>query len=214
MDSADIAGDTVRDMSGNGNDAKIMGAVGSAGGVIGEAALFDGTPDNYIEIPDMGEMETDSVECWVYEEAFAGIQGIVSTWQWTAGKVHFKFESNQIQMDKNGVGKIRSDAEAQTWYHVIYTQGVDDGIKLYVNGELVDELPSSGAVLENWHERRIGSEHDGRYLNGMIDEVRVYDRILTAAEVLQNSNAKSNVLATVEPVGKLTDTWGNIKQIH
>ena len=30
--------------------------------------------------------------------------------------------------------------------------------------------------------RRIGSEHDGRYLGGTIDEVRIYDRVLTAAE--------------------------------
>jgi hypothetical protein len=213
MDLADIAGDTVKDMSGNGNDATMVGAVGSAGGVIGEAALFEAN-ESYIEIPDMGEMEADSVECWAYEEEFAGIQGIVSTWQWEAGKIHFKFESNQIQMDKNGVGKIRSEAQAQTWYHIIYTQGVDAGIKLYIDGELVDELPSSGAVPENWHERRIGSEHDGRFLNGMIDEVRVYDRILTAAEVLQNFNAKSNVITAVEPVGKLTATWGNIKQMR
>ena len=31
-------------------------------------------------------------------------------------------------------------------------------------------------------DRRIGSEHDGRYQDGMIDEVRIYDRVLTAAE--------------------------------
>ncbi|MBD3181389.1 hypothetical protein GF312_03795 [Candidatus Poribacteria bacterium] len=211
MDDADIDGDTVKDASGNGNDATIMGTVQFTNGVIGKALLLDGTVNNYIEIPDMGEMETDSVECWAYEEAFAGIQGIISTWQWEAGKVHFKFESNQIQVDKNGVGKITSPGVNQQWYHIIYTQGIDDGIKLYVDGELASELPSAGALPENWHERRIGSEHDGRFLNGMIDEVRVYNRILTPEEVTKNFEVTSNKMA-VEHVGKLTSTWGNIKQ--
>ena len=40
---------------------------------------------------------------------------------------------------------------------------------------------------ENMDDRRIGSEHDGRYQDGMIDEVRIYDRVLTADEVTNNS---------------------------
>ena len=36
-------------------------------------------------------------------------------------------------------------------------------------------------------ERRIGSEHDDRYQDGMIDEVHIYDRVLTADEVTNNS---------------------------
>jgi hypothetical protein len=157
----------------------------------------------------MGEMEVDSVECWAYEEAFAGIQGIVSTWQWTAGKVHFKFESNQIQVDKNGTGKLSSDAVAQQWYHIAYTMEVGGQFMLYVDGELVGEM-ACNAPAENWHERRIGSEHDGRFLNGMVDEVRVYDRVLDADEVAQNFAAKTNSMA-VKPADKIAVCWGKIK---
>ena len=42
---------------------------------------------------------------------------------------------------------------------------------------------------ENMDERRIGSEHDGRYLQGMIDEVRIYERVLDEDEVMQNYEA-------------------------
>ena len=45
----------------------------------------------------------------------------------------------------------------------------------------------------------------------MIDEVRVYDRVLTPDEVIQNFEAKSNRIA-VESNGKLAATWGDIKQ--
>jgi len=212
MDKASIEGDVLKDVSGNGNDANIMGAVNFDAGIIGEAAIFDGGAGNYIEVPDMGEMEQDSVECWAYEQDWApNMQGILSTWDWTGGKVHFKFQDNQIQVDKNGVGKVFAAAEAQTWYHIIYTQGINEGVKLYVDGEFKSELASTGAALENWHERRIGSEHDGRFLNGMIDEVRVYDRILTEEEIMQNFENKSNSLA-VKPAEKLAVTWGSVKE--
>jgi len=60
------------------------------------------------------------------------------------------------------------------------------------------------------NERRIASEHNGRFLNGMIDEVRIYDRILTEKEVTQNFKIKSNKLA-VDPADKVATTWGYLK---
>jgi hypothetical protein len=210
LDSANIDGDTVKDVSGNGNDAKIMGDLNSVKGQVDECLEFDGGAGNYVELPDMGEFNQVSVECWALETQFSGIQGIVSTWQWVAGKVHFKFESNEIQVDKNGAGKIRSAAQAGTWYHIIYTTDTPTALKLYVNGELAAEGPG-GAEPENWHERRIGSEHDGRFLNGMIDEVRIYNRVLSADEVKRNFLVVSNELTAVEAALKLTTSWGRIK---
>ena len=79
-----------------------------------------------------------------------------------------------------------------------------------MDGELVAE-GVAGAQPENMDERRIGSEHNGRYLNGMIDNVRIYDRVLSADEVMQNLEAKAN-LTPVEPAGKLSTTWAALKQ--
>ena len=145
------------------------------------------------------------------EHAFGGIQGIVSTWQWEAGKVHFKFEGGEIQVDKNGGSKIRlAAAEENRWYHIVYSSEEDSGeLKLYVDGELVAE-GAGGANPENMVERRIGSEHDGRFLDGKVDEVRIYDRILTEDEVAQNFGVDSNTL-TVDPAGKVAMTWGRLK---
>lgn len=209
LDKADIDGDTVKDVSGNGNDAKIIGTLTSVEGVIDECLQFD-RGANYVEIPPMGSFEQVSVECWAYTVDLAlDYQGIISTWQWVAGKVHFKFQGGQIQVDKNGAGKITFNAKVDTWYHIIYTTDTPDSLKLYVDGELVAEGPG-GAELEQWDERRIGSEHDGRFLNGMVDEVRVYDRVLDEDEVEQNFTVSSNELA-VEPAGKLATSWGKIK---
>ena len=210
LDDANIDGDVVTDMSGNGNDGTIIGSLASVGGVIGEALEFD-RGANYVEIPALGDWEQVTVECWALTTNMAhDYQGIVSTWQWTAGKVHFKFQGNQIQVDKNAGVKITFNAVAETWYHIIYTTDNPAGeLKLYVDGELVAE-GNSGAEPENMNERRVGSEHDGRFLEGMMDEVRIYDRVLDEDEVAQNFAVLSNAFA-VEPGDKLATTWSRVK---
>lgn len=211
LDKADIDGKVVKDVSGNGNHATLMGNLNVVEGVIGGALEFTGVANNYVEIPKMGSWEQASVECWALQlNAASGIQGIISTWQWTAGKVHFKFESDQIQVDKNDGVKITAPRVLETWYHIIYTADtVANKLKLYVNGELASE-GASGTTPQNMDERRIGSEHDGRFLNGMVDEVRIYNRILNEDEVMQNFNVESNQLA-VNRAGKLSTFWSRIK---
>jgi len=212
LDKADLAGDKVKDVSGNGKDATMKGSAKFVPGVINECMQFEGKAETYVEIPRLGSFEQVSVECWAMEDQFSGIQGIVSTWQWEAGKVHYKFESNQIQVHKNdGVKIVFSTPEAGKWYHIVYTTDTKAGkLQLYVNGKFIID-GNSGATLEKWDERRIGSEHDGRWLIGKVDEVRVYKRVLTEKEITNNFNVKSNKIA-VDKKGKLTACWGVLKQ--
>ena len=39
-----------------------------------------GEAENYVKIPELGEFEHVSIECYALEGQFGGIQGIVSTW--------------------------------------------------------------------------------------------------------------------------------------
>lgn len=215
LNEADIDGKVVKDIFG-GNDAELVGNLKSVEGATdgsGEALEFEGKPDNYVEIPALGEFDYVTIECYALEGQFDPTQGIVSTWLWVPGKVHFKFSANEIQVHKNDGVKIRVAAENETWYHIVYTSNTKDNeLKLYVDGELVDE-GNSGTTPENMDERRIGSEHDGRYLTGMIDNVRIYDRILDEKEVEQNFESQSDQLP-VEPAGKLSTTWGYLKGLR
>jgi len=212
FDESDIVGNVVKDMSGNGNDAKIVGELKIVKGVIDECLLFEGKANCYVEIPPLGDWEQVTVECWAYAETLAPTyQGIVSTWQWAPGKVHFKFESRQIQVHKNDGVKIWFDCEEKKWYHIVYTTDTEKNeLKLYVNGELVSQ-GAAGSVPENMNERRVGSEHDGRWLHGMVDEVRLYNRVLTPEEIKQNYQVTSNEMA-VWPGDKLAVTWGSLKK--
>jgi hypothetical protein len=71
------------------------------------------------------------------------------------------------------------------WYNVIYTYG--NGVaKLYVNGILVDTETGIATSGFNTQDLFIGKHGDPvypYYLNGTIDEIRIYNRALCAAEV-------------------------------
>jgi hypothetical protein len=58
----------------------------------------------------------------------------------------------------------------------------------------------------------LGSALRGEELNGLIDEVLIYNRPLSLGEIqkLMTNGPVSNILA-VEPAGKLTTKWGFIR---
>lgn len=213
MDSEDISGKVVKDVSGNGNHGEIGGNPEIIKGKIQEALHFDGE-DDFVAIPDLGEEPAVSVDIWaIIEKPFPDIRGLLSTFdppQWKAGSVHFKFEANNIDILKNGGGRIQIPAEPNKWYHCAYTCDTEaNELKLYVNGELINTV-AAGAEPNNLTHLRIGSEHEGRYFPGILDEARLYKRALTEEEVVQNFKVTANS-ASVKPLQKLSICWGKIK---
>lgn len=74
---------------------------------------------------------------------------------------------------------------AGTWYHVA---GTFDGttMRLYLNGVLDGSFSAAGSAVANSVLSFGRNYEDARILNGAIDEVRVWNRVLTAAEILAN----------------------------
>jgi hypothetical protein len=70
------------------------------------------------------------------------------------------------------------------WTHLAVTY---DGaaVRLYVDGTEVDSQPLTGTITGTSRPLRIGGNSVwGEYFNGLIDEVRVYDRALSPAELV------------------------------
>jgi hypothetical protein len=94
---------------------------------------------------------------------------------------------------------------AGEWLHVVacFDPGDADtkgaGVHIYKNGELRLGPPKPGTLYNNarWQIRpahgvaplRLGTRDRKSFLTGALDEVAVYPRVLTAAEVLENYNA-------------------------
>lgn len=102
--------------------------------------------------------------------------------------------------------------DLSVWYHVV---GTYDGkeMKIYVDGKLENSTDAQSGDI-NYPDRiffTIGAYKDDNEdfsHKGIIDEVRIYDRALSEKEI--ENNLKAEGLA-VESIGKLSITWGHIK---
>jgi prepilin-type N-terminal cleavage/methylation domain-containing protein len=87
--------------------------------------------------------------------------------------------------------------DANKWYHVVGTYNGTD-IKLYVDGSLDAVTPRTGTLSSLTGNYFIGRDEGGaaRYFSGLIDEVRVYNRALTSAQIKSQYYADLNRLLT------------------
>lgn len=104
------------------------------------------------------------------------------------GNNRFQFRVNT----DNGIASVRSanGIANGTWYHLA---GVYDGseVRLYVDGVLVDSTAHSGDVVAYDPARVLSigksthSNNSFRAFNGTVDELRIYQRALTEAEIIR-----------------------------
>lgn len=79
---------------------------------------------------------------------------------------------------------------AGTWYHAAVTYDAATGImNLYKNGVLVGTAAVPAYTETN---QQIGTFNGGNYFNGAIDEVRVWNIVRSAADILSSMNCELN----------------------
>ena len=81
-----------------------------------------------------------------------------------------------------------SSVQTNTWYHVIVTSSGSTH-KLYLNGVDVQTQTGAGPFFSTSSTLKVGYGEAHTYHNGRIGLYRIYNRALTAQEVLQNYNA-------------------------
>ncbi|MGO4592525.1 PKD domain-containing protein [Leifsonia sp. 2TAF2] len=93
------------------------------------------------------------------------------------------------------------------WHQVVASQGAD-GMKLYIDGQLVGTNPQTGAQAYNGYWR-IGGDNTwgstGPYFSGTLDEAAVYSTVLSAQDVANHySLATTGTLPNQTPVASFT----------
>ncbi|MBI1372117.1 MAG: protein kinase [Phycisphaera sp.] len=197
----DDAGDNATDATGKARPGIYVGT-SSVDGVIGKARHFNGSFDNVAlgrpaELNFAGPI---TISVWIKPERADGdIQNIVvhgHRAEEPRGEFALKIQSRRYMISRWPIAVGSNDgASAERdvpnedigrWVHLV---GVNDGAKfrLYRNGEPFSERDdSTGAVAVDapW---AIGARGDGseRYFQGDIDDVRIYNRGLSADEVKQ-----------------------------
>ena len=72
-------------------------------------------------------------------------------------------------------------AVPNTWYHLALVKG-GNGVSLYVNG--APEASGAAGTFPEGAGMRLGADYGvGRFLNGLVDELALYSRALSPAEV-------------------------------
>ena len=190
------SGNVVKDSSGNGNDGVIHGATWTVGKV-GSALRFDGK-DDYVEVADDSSLDiTDAItiEAWVKPYQLDGYDNIVTKDLANDDRnYHFTTGGDELWFVFTG-GSTHATTSANlavdTWYHVVLTfSDTNNLIKIYVDG-IPKTLNTGGTetatASTNTAPLQIGHAYwdsKNKYpFNGIIDEVRIYNRALTADEI-------------------------------
>ena len=165
------------------------------GGQIGGAVDVDGVADE-IDCGNVNVTTTGSISvaCWAKPRNIAAnFSGIVSKW----GETDNTFWLGQHLTDGwmrfglylfGGIAETFLDAEEivlvnDQWSHIVWTY---DGHhqKIYVNGLLVATGEDLDTPLTNYEGTlRLGNVPGGSFFDGLIDDVRIYERALSDAEV-------------------------------
>ncbi|UOQ71496.1 endo-beta-N-acetylglucosaminidase [Hymenobacter cellulosilyticus] len=151
-----------------------------------------------------------SMECWLKPNGFKatspfissvmGMEDGANTALVRLGDANQAANRLQFVMLVNGIArKVNSptDLLAGTWYHVAATF---DGsvMRLYLNGQLNASLNATGSFVANSNFFMGRNFDNSRVLNGALDEVRVWTRALTPAEILAGRCAVPSTAAGLE----------------
>ncbi len=144
--------------------------------------------------------------------ATAGDAGL--TWGATGGGTEGYFATSNCFV--NGLNQ---------WYHVALVEDGSEGLA-YVNGVEQTDADVTGGNMHRpsapydtwpdepvrigWSQGRGGDVNTLVYFDGIIDEVVIYNRALSGAQIRQLMEQGLPATA-VEPGGKLTTTWSGIK---
>lgn len=160
--------------------------------------LFDGV-DDFIAGTDIAAMDSLSaytLSVWVRATAIQTAKCVVCKDDLTVGPFlqTDTVNSNQLTFAlaaASGIKTTNANLVSNTWYCVVGT--FDNALgtsktKLYLNGVALgttnfgtpDSITSTGASTASWEIGRLGAV--GRYWFGDIDDVRVYNRAVTASE--------------------------------
>ena len=100
------------------------------------------------------------------------------------------------------------------WTHQCGTFKLKEGVKVYVNGKKdpVAEAGDNGngPCEEGNRPVFIAHREDGQWLNAVIAEVYMWDRVIDAEEMSRAMKTIGGL--AVQPGGKLATTWGNMKR--
>ena len=189
------SGTVAADASGSGNAGTIAGPAWTTAGKYGSALTFDGVND-WVTVPDAASLDVTrmTLEAWVRPTAVASWRSALLK-ERPGGMVYSLYAS---QSNSRPVGQVDIGGERNAqgtaaiamnaWTHLAVTY---DGttLRLYVNGAATGSAVFAGSIPASTGVLRMGGNSIwGEWFKGTLDELRVYNRALSQAEIQADMN--------------------------
>lgn len=189
FNGTDMTSTKVYDRSGLGTTGTLTNGPVVTPGTVGQALNFDGVND-YVQLASNTSLDIDdnfSISAWVRPESFATLAGIVGKYHSVSGDYFLRFNSASpySKIEFGGSSSITSNTALATgqWYHIVAQRSSGTGY-IYINGVLdTSGSVSIGSSASN--DVTIGLDYlpSPRYFKGKIDEVRIYNRVISSGEI-------------------------------
>lgn len=181
------------------------------GGYLGLAAdnraLHLNGSNNYVSIADTPELDITgalTLEAWIKLDTLpTGNAGIIAKYAGSGNQRSYQIYVNGQGAGNGELGMIISPDGTFTnaksvvdnvpltvgeWLHVVGTFEPNQSMRVYINGVLVEQSTSGipSGIFNSTADLWIGKQYDSaaaNHLPGLIDEVAIYDRALSAAEI-------------------------------
>ena len=183
----EASGTTAVDSVGTSNGTLLNGATRVAGVFGGQAVQLESEVDDRVTVPNTPAVDVTgnsiSVEAWVYPRASAYWQHVVHKEQQYAlgrlldGGLSWADSSNWCYTCFGSYGNVPLD----TWTHVAATKS-GSTVTLYINGQQVVQKSFGSALASTNNDLNVGLTFKGK-----LDDVVIYNRTLSAAEVMDHA---------------------------
>ncbi|MHC4504069.1 MAG: LamG-like jellyroll fold domain-containing protein, partial [Planctomycetota bacterium] len=189
-------GTVARDSSGRGNDGAVKGGARRVEGRIGGALEFDGI-DDYVDCGNNASLAVSAaitMTLWVNRRGRGGDQRIIyHGGGWGDDGYCLGYNNNRVkaELQNTGTGKKTEWGSGvaappdNEWHHLAFMwDDADDTMSLYIDG--VDTGARSrfpGPMGSPTRNMTVGSKGGGHHFKGLVDDVRIYDRALSAVEI-------------------------------
>jgi hypothetical protein len=187
----DEASGNAIDAHGTNDLTETDGTIGSAAGKLGNARDFEAADTEYFNKADNADLSTGDIDFtfagWVQLESTGAAQAVFSKWPF-ANEYFLRYDGSRfvwlVGSGSATANNLGAPSSGVWYFFVAWHDSVNNIVGIQINNGTADTTSYSSGVTDAGAEFALGGKVDGgpEYLDGLLDSVSFWKRVLTADE--------------------------------